>query len=72
MIVAAPLAVTVAVWVPAGERPCVVPGSHVARQRLTGASLGGATADVSADGRYVAFVSAARLVPGDSNVVEYI
>ena len=45
-------------------------GSDVARQQLTRPHPGIATLDVSGDGRVVAFVSAARLTPLDTNGVD--
>jgi Tol biopolymer transport system component len=44
----------------------------VLRQAWKDASSGVPTAAVSADGRYVAFVSAARLMPSDTNVLDDI
>ena len=42
----------------------------MARQRLGGPATGLASADVSADGRVVAFVSLARLAAADANAVD--
>jgi Tol biopolymer transport system component len=61
------LAVVWAAWAHPAETGCDGAGRHVARQRLDGASAGVATVDVSADGRFVAFVSLAPLAPGDDN-----
>ena len=44
----------------------------VVRQAWPDAPSGLPTAAVSADGRYVAFVSAARLMPSDTNVLDDI
>jgi Tol biopolymer transport system component len=48
-------------------RPTGVP---IARQRLTGPANGLATADVSADGHVVAFVSVSRLTTADDNSLD--
>jgi TolB protein len=46
------------------------PGPRVAMQRLVAEHPGVATLDVSADGRYVAFVSSARLATADVNSLD--
>jgi Tol biopolymer transport system component len=48
------------------------PGRLVLRQAWTHAVSGAPSAAVSADGRYVAFVSAARLLPADTNLMDDI
>lgn len=63
------------VWVlslQAPEIPCAAERGPIARQRLDGAGTGVASADVSADGRSVAFVSLARLTPADGNTLDDI
>jgi Tol biopolymer transport system component len=56
----------------AADAPCGAPGTQVVRQRLGGAAPRAATAAVSGDGRLVAFVSQAPLVPADDNTVDDI
>ena len=50
--------------------PCEAGRPAVARQALTGALPGTASVDLSADGRFAAFVSLARLDPADDNAVD--
>jgi Tol biopolymer transport system component len=57
-------------WAGPLQTPCGAGGRQVARQHLGGSPNGVATADVSADGRVVAFVSLARLTHADVNAVE--
>ncbi|MEO5820454.1 MAG: hypothetical protein ABIT71_08095 [Vicinamibacteraceae bacterium] len=65
------VAVVWMLWVGPPDTPC--DGSrHVARQHLGGWGTGVASADVSADGRIVAFVSLARLADGDVNTIDDI
>jgi Tol biopolymer transport system component len=71
MIAAGPALVALA-WGALLEAPCSGRGAEVARQRLAGPRTGLATAAVSADGRFVAFVSHASLLPADDNVVDDI
>jgi Tol biopolymer transport system component len=52
------------------EMPCDETGTRVLRQMLGGPPSGLASADVSADGRFVAFVSLARLIAADGNNLE--
>lgn len=52
------------------EMPCEETGTRIVRQMLGGPPSGIASADVSADGRFVAFVSLARLIPADANNLE--
>ena len=52
------------------EPPSQPAGVPIARQRLGGTATGSATADVSADGHIVAFVSLARLTPADENSLD--
>jgi Tol biopolymer transport system component len=54
------------------EARCDGTNTQVFRQRLSGPRGGLATAAVSADGRFVAFVSLAQLLPADDNVVDDI
>lgn len=69
MIAAAAILVAWAAW--AGlAAPCDGAVTRFARQRLSGTRGGLATAAVSADGRFVAFVSLAQLLPADDNVVD--
>lgn len=49
------------------ELPCEETGTRVVRQMIGGPPSGIASAGVSADGRFVAFVSLARLSPADHN-----
>jgi Tol biopolymer transport system component len=57
-------------WAGAREAPCDAAGRPVARQQLGGRPTGLASADISADGRLVAFVSQRRLTADDGNAVE--
>jgi Tol biopolymer transport system component len=66
------LAVAWLVWTHASEAPCEAGGPLVARQRLNGPPTGVAKVDVSADGRFVAFVSLARLASADDNTLDDI
>jgi Tol biopolymer transport system component len=65
------LAAVWAMWMPGASTRCAGAEHHLARQRLR-APGGAATADVSTDGRFVAFVSLARLTAADDNTVEDI
>jgi Tol biopolymer transport system component len=64
------------VWLSHGPKgtaaECEAPRELVARQNLRSTTTGLATVDVSGDGRYVAFVSLARLSPADDNVIDDI
>lgn len=71
MIAAGPALVALAWWALL-EAPCSGRSADVVRQRLGGSRTGLATAAVSADGRLVAFVSHASLLPADGNVVDDI
>jgi TolB protein len=64
------LAVAWMVWVHAVEAPCEAGGPRVARQQLNGPPRGVASVDVSADGRFVAFVSLAQLASADDNALD--
>lgn len=64
------LAIVWAVWLPAQAAPCEPAGRQMARQRLGGPAADLASADLSADGRFVAFVSLARLGPADGNTLD--
>ena len=67
------LAVAWVVWAHAPEMPCEAGGGpHTASQRLPEPRTGTPTVDVSADGRFVAFVSLARLAAPDDNVIDDI
>jgi Tol biopolymer transport system component len=57
-------------WLPAPAPRCGGGTEFVARQALNATTTGIATVDVSADGRYVAFVSLVRLAAADDNVVD--
>ncbi len=66
-----PYARLAVVWLlslPASELPCQAGHGRAVRQRLDGAT-GIASADLSADGRIIAFVSLARLAPADVNTL---
>jgi Tol biopolymer transport system component len=63
------LLVAWAAWA-AGPLACEGVGSQVARQQLPGPPGAPASVDVSADGRHVAFVSQAQLLPADDNLVD--
>jgi Tol biopolymer transport system component len=64
------VAVAWTVWSIPAEGACDGGRVRVARQKLGGPPPGVATVDVSADGRYVAFVSLARLTRNDDNTVD--
>jgi TolB protein len=64
------VAVAWAMWPIPAHETCDGGRVRVARQKLGGTSLGVATVDVSADGRYVAFVSLARLTRADDNTID--
>ena len=64
------VAAIAALWLQRPEPRCEDTSVHVARQRLSGASTGPATADLSTDGRVVAFISLAQLTPDDVNTVD--
>ena len=58
------------VWLQTSTSPCDTGRPAVARQALTGSVPGTASVDLSADGRYAAFISLARLDPADENAVD--
>jgi Tol biopolymer transport system component len=66
------LALAWVVWALPAARPCDPGRPAVARQALPATPPGTATVDVSADGRFAAFVSLARLDPADDNTVDDI
>ena len=57
---------------PLGHSPGGAAARMVLRQAWADAPSGVPSAAISADGRYVAFVSAARLVPSDTNAIDDI
>lgn len=67
-----PLLLLTAVTVIGGVARDGPPGRMVLRQGWQDPRPGVSAGAVSADGRYVAFVSAARLLPGDTNVLDDI
>jgi Tol biopolymer transport system component len=54
----------------AAEMPCEAERDQMVRQRLYATDADVASTDVSADGRFVAFVSLARLSPADVNTLD--
>jgi len=54
----------------AAAMPCEAEHGQMARQSLDASDVNVASADVSTDGRFVAFVSLARLTPADVNTLD--